>query len=427
VLRSENDKSFYASCRRLTPVRGNGTGPTSETSMTATRTLRGVAWAHTRATGPLHVTAQAFADLNPGVEITWSARSLWAFGEAKLDSLARDYDLIVLDHPMIGYAVEQSLLVALDDHVQPGWLEAQADGGVGRSHASYSYNGQQWAAAIDAACPVSVWRADLMRDAGVTPPASWSEMTDLAQTTGRVAAPLKPIDSLSLFLTLCANQGPAPLDTATGAIVAEPLGLQVLDQMSELVRLVGSHCLDLDPIGLLTAMTTSDRIFYCPHAYGYTNYARAGYAPERVTFGPFAGPADPREAGTTLGGAGLAISSRCRDLDLAADYLQWIAGAECQRSTYVLAGGQPGHGAAWDDPLANEITGQFFRQTRATLEQAYVRPRHPGMPAFQAEAASLIHAHLRGECEAASTLERLADRFQQSLVAGSWSIPSAEA
>jgi multiple sugar transport system substrate-binding protein len=395
--------------------------------VTATRTLQGVAWAHTRATGPLHVTAQAFADLNPGVEISWSARSLWAFGEASLDALARDYDLIVLDHPMIGYAVEQSLLMALDDRVEPGWLDAQADGAVGRSHESYRYNGRQWAAAIDAACPVSVWRADLMRDAGVAPPAGWSQVTDLAQRTGRVAAPLKPIDSLSLFLTLCANQGPPPLDTATGVVVAEPLGLQVLDQMSELVGLVGSHCLDLNPIDLLTAMTTTDEILYCPHAYGYTNYAREGYAPRRVTFGPFPGPGVPGEAGTTLGGAGLAISSRCKDVALAADYLQWIAGAACQRTTYVLAGGQPAHGAAWNDPLANEITGQFFRQTRATLEQAYVRPRHPGMPVFQAHAASLIHSHLRGECGAASTLKALEECFQQSLLSSLSPIPAVDA
>ncbi len=383
--------------------------------------LRGIAWAHTRATGPLHVTAQAFADLNPGVEISWDARSLWAFGEATLDSLADDYDLIVLDHPMIGYAVERSLLVPLDDHVESAWLHGQAQASVGCSHESYRYQGHQWAAAIDAACPVSVCREDLMAAAGCRVPRNWSEVIDLARTSGRVAVPLKPIDTLSLFITLCANQGGAPLDAATGAVVEPDLGAHVLDQMSELVGVIGRGCLSLNPIDVLTTMSITDEILYCPHAYGYSNYSRRGYAPRRVTFGAFPGPSEPWSSGTTLGGAGLAVSSRCRDLSAAFDYLMWVAGEECQRSTYVFAGGQPGHAAAWDDDLANEITRDFFRRTRSTIDRTFVRPRHPGMHAFQAAAAGTLRSFMEGERDAVRTLELLDQSFLDSLGPDEWS------
>ena len=270
-------------------------------------------------------------------------------------------------------------------------------------------------AAIDAACPVSVWREDLMAAGGWRVPLNWAEVIDLARASGRVAAPLKPIDALSLFLTLCANQGAPPLDVVTGTVVAPDLGAHVLGQMADLVGVIGRGCLSLNPIDLLTTMSATDEILYCPHAYGYSNYSRRGYAPRRVTFGAFPGPSEPWSAGTTLGGAGLAVSSRCRDLSAAVDYLMWVADEECQRATYVFAGGQPGHAVAWDDDLANEITGDFFRRTRSTIDRTFVRPRHPGMHAFQAAAAANLRSFIDGEYDAVRTLELLDESFLDSL------------
>jgi multiple sugar transport system substrate-binding protein len=164
-------------------------------------------------------------------------------------------------------------------------------------------------------------------------------------------------------------------------------------------------------------MSTSDELLYCPHAYGYTNYGREGYAPHRLAFHDFAGPGSPAWAGTTLGGAGLAVSARCRRPDLAVDYVQWVAGAECQRTTYVLAGGQPAHAAAWDDEIANRVTGDFFRATRRTIEAAYVRPTHDGMHAFQAAAGAALRGFLRGSDDARSTLKAIDRHFRSSLPA----------
>lgn len=382
--------------------------------MTEPVRLRGIAWAHTRATGPLHVTAQAFADLHPGCEIRWEQRSLWAFGEASLDGLAQDYDLLVIDHPMIGHAVSHGLLAQLDGLVTADWLAEQAAGSVGGSHESYRYQGGQWAAAIDAACPVCIARDDLLAAAGEQRPSDWTAVLELARRTHRVAVPLKAIDALSLFFTLCANQGEAPLNTQTATVVSDDLGLHVLDQLAELLELVNRRCLDANPIDILTSMSTRDEILFCPHAYGYTNYSRAGFAPSRVAFHDFPGPQSPRHAGTTLGGAGLAISAHATEQALAAEYLQFVASPECQRSTYVLAGGQPGHAAAWDDDLANVVTGGFFRQTRRTIDASYVRPRHAGMHDFQAAAGASLRAFLHGEQDAARTLDALGEHFRTS-------------
>ena len=66
--------------------------------------LRGMTWDHTRGFLPVVATGQRFAELNPGVEIIWEKRSLKAFEEFPVEKLAADYDLIVLDHPFVGYS-----------------------------------------------------------------------------------------------------------------------------------------------------------------------------------------------------------------------------------------------------------------------------------------------------------------------------------
>ena len=70
----------------------------------------------------------------------------------------------------------------------------------------------------------------------------------------------------------------------------------------------------------------------------------------------------------------------------------WIAGAEVQRGPYAAAGGQPGHAAAWEDDAVNAATGDFYKNTRATLEAGWLRPRHDGYMAFQDEASERLNA-----------------------------------
>jgi multiple sugar transport system substrate-binding protein len=116
-----------------------------------------------------------------------------------------------------------------------------------------------------------------------------------------------------------------------------------------------------------------------------------------------------------LGGAGLAITTNCADAGAAAEYAAWVAGAECQRSTYVESGGQPGNKRAWMDPQANAITNGYFQDVIATLEHAFVRPRYAGFVDFQTAAALVVSDFLMGKHAASTTLDEMDRLYQESL------------
>lgn len=82
--------------------------------------------------------------------IAWRKRSLKAFGDQPLHNLAHDFDLLVIDHPFVGYAAVHGLILPLDDHLPTAFLADQEAQSVGASYASYSWDGHQWALAIDA-------------------------------------------------------------------------------------------------------------------------------------------------------------------------------------------------------------------------------------------------------------------------------------
>src|SRR5689334_14690487 len=75
--------------------------------------LTGIAWDHSRAFPPLVATAQRHEETCPGVSIRWDKRSLDEFGHLPIDQLAREFDLIVIDHPWAGYAFEKDLVIDL--------------------------------------------------------------------------------------------------------------------------------------------------------------------------------------------------------------------------------------------------------------------------------------------------------------------------
>ena len=145
-----------------------------------------------------------------------------------------------------------------------------------------------------------------------------------------------------------------------------------------------------------------------PYTYGYVSYALAGFRPARLAFAdiPDAGGLGP--TGSTLGGAGLAISARSTAPEAAMDFALWVAGPEAQRGPYAAAGRQPGNAAAWQDAAVNETAGDFYRATRATMEGAWVRRRRDGYIAFRDRGAARIIDGLRGgEAAAASVIRDL--------------------
>ena len=59
-------------------------------------------------------------------------------------------------------------------------------------------------------------------------------------------------------------------------------------------------------------------------------------------------------------------------------------------------------------------TGDFYRATRATLEGAWVRPRHDGYMAFQQQASDRINEGLTGRQDAGQVVADINRLFRES-------------
>ena len=357
--------------------------------------LTGITWNHTRGLIPMLATAQQFEETHPGIIIRWEKRSLQAFADAPLSELARRFDLMVIDHPSIGEAATKELLLPLDEYLSSEFLADQDHNAVGRSHASYQYNGRQWTLAIDAATPIAGWRSDLLSRASATLPTTWSELLELAQQ-GLVAVPGLAIDSLMAFFMLANAVGAEPFLNENTVIEPQKreAGELALTMLRELLNLSAPGSLDRNPIRTWQLLAESDTVAYCPFAYGYSNYSRHGYASHQLTTGNLIKLDNGVPLRSTLGGAGIAISAQCKHRDAAVAYAAHVASPLTQRTVYVSSGGQPGHRAAWLDEEANRITNNFFTNTLPTLDAGWVRPRWPGFIAFQDAASAIVHSYL---------------------------------
>jgi multiple sugar transport system substrate-binding protein len=359
----------------------------------ATLALRGMAWDHPRARDPLAAISAEWSR-HTGVDVHWDARPLKDFEDQPLEELATRYDLILIDHPFVAAASRSGLIAPVDDWVHPAYLLDQSAGSVGPSYQSYTWDGKQWALAIDAACQVSAVREDLWDAAGGEPlPASWDDVAALAarQRTlpSRVAMPLNANHAYCAFLSVgSCLAGPSFWGKSAG--LDRAAAVESLERLQSLAGDLHPASRTQDPIGISDAMTGTDEILYVPLMFGYSTYARARYRSKRLQFGNSPRGRDG-QVGSVLGGVGLALSARSQNREAAAALAREIGSPAVQSGAYVRAGGQPGHGAAWDSPAANAMTRDFFRATRQTIEKALMRPRVPGHRRFQPEAGALIH------------------------------------
>jgi len=115
--------------------------------------IKGITWGHSRGISPLLAFSQRFSELNPGVEVQWTKRSLQEFADFPIEKLTEQYDLLIIDHPWVGCAAATNCVLPLEGYLSKEYLQDQLDNSVGQSHQSYNYNGHQWALAIDAATP----------------------------------------------------------------------------------------------------------------------------------------------------------------------------------------------------------------------------------------------------------------------------------
>lgn len=366
-------------------------------------------WDHSRGYDPMVSTSKVFSETHPGVSISWEKRSLQAFADRPIEEMANSYDLMVIDHPHVGEVARSGLLMALDGTGHDNDLEALAAQSVGASHPSYEFDGHQWALAIDAATPVAAYRPDRIE----TPPKEWREVVSLARQ-GKVAFALVPINALMVFMGLARNMEAPVAEGET--LVDREIGREVLGMLGEIVSMLDPRCLTLDPIGIYEWMgRTADGPSYSPFGYGYTNYSRDGYCRFPLVFSDAPGIAGNGPRGTVIGGTGIAVSASSPHRDLAVDYAFWVAGAECQAGLFFDAGGQPGNAVAWESEHCNAASRDFFRNTRDTLETAWLRPRYDGYMRFQDSGGDIVHAFLRGEATAEVTLDALQAAYEESL------------
>jgi multiple sugar transport system substrate-binding protein len=367
-------------------------------------TLRGITWDHDRGLRPLVATAAAYAEREPDVRVDWEVRSLQAFADQDVASLAQRFDLIVLDHPSIGSAVGRECLVPLDEHLDEAYLRNQETNSVGRSYESYAWEGHVWALAIDAAAQVASYRPDLLALLVREVPETWDQVVSLAEAAREmhayVALPSIPVDAVLSFCASAVAEGVDPFvgDRTTRATA--------LERLARVVELGHPDSTSWNPPRLYEQMSSTDDVVYCPLGFGYSNYARPGYRERLLAFAPAPAGGSSARVGT-LGGAGIAVSASSPNRDAAIAYAAFVASAEVQRGVYVREQGQPGHRSAWVDDDANDLAGGYFRRTLPGLDVAYLRPRDAGFLELQDDAGELVHRYLVDGGDALDVVDRL--------------------
>lgn len=378
------------------------------------KTIKGITWGHSRGYVPMVATAQRFQEMHPEVKITWEIRTLQQFADMPLETLAKKYDLMVIDHPHAGVAAQEQLLTPLNNVLPEAFLLDQQEQQVGRSYDSYVMDGHLWALPIDAATPVASWRQDAFNAKGLAVPHTWTALLDLARQ-GLVAMPGIPLDSLMNFYMLCLNKD-ASLFASEDTLVNQETGIWALETLKELVSLCDPKILDCNPIRICEILASNDEPeIYCPFAYGYSNYSREGYAENTLTYGAIVDGPALKPMQTTLGGAGLAISKFSDAQEICAAYAHYVASESTQKALYFENGGQPGHRKAWTNERVNARSNGFFRNTLADLDKSYLRPRYWGYMHFQDHAGDPVHAYLKGNATAEEALLKMEGFYRASL------------
>jgi multiple sugar transport system substrate-binding protein len=364
--------------------------------------IKGMTWSHERAINPLHALAHKFSQSYSHVSFIWDDRPLHCFESQPLSELIDAYDLIVIDHPHLGGAVANNHLVDLTKLGPVGALSTLARQSVGASHRSYALAGGHWALAIDAASPIASYRPDLV----TTPPQTLAEITDLI-AKHKVAMPLKAPHALMAFLWIALNNR-FEICEGPGEFIDRSDAVQTLETLRKLTSGTSEVCLNMNPIDVYEAMSGDiDGPAYCPHAYGYINYGHSGFRNYRLGFANVPDMGGGDSSGTVLGGTGMAVSVKSQHRDLAVKFAYFAASADVQAGLYTQFGGQPGNAAAWDSLTNNRLSNGFLKNTRQTLETAWLRPRYDGNLNFQTAASNAISDYLSGNVSARSCADNI--------------------
>jgi len=374
--------------------------------------LRSLAWDHPRAYQPL----EAFAKEYPSPAVSWDRQSLADFEARPVTELARQYDVMIIDHPGLGAAIAAGAIQPLRRLVPREVADEWKATSFVPTWDSYVVGGQPWALPVDAATQVCVFRPDLLAGA----PGSWAEVPGLAREH-RVALCLGGPHAFLAVLGMCAP-GESLLPPAREAVrdllpAARDLLPAARDLLPadcavtaiELLRAIWRHA-DRevsagDPIAVHEAMAAAADLAYCPLAYGYASYARP--APGRHALRWADAPRSLRSGrpGTVLGGTGLAVSALSGpDPGDVVAFLTAFWTAEVQAGLVPAHAGQSAHVAAWDSPRVDRDWGGYYSGTRRSLAAAWIRPRDDGWIGLQERAGDLVREAVTGAADAAAVV-----------------------
>lgn len=370
---------------------------------------KGITWDHPRGYNALAAAAASVDPVRKGFSIEWHKQPLEDFESHPIADLCNHYDLVVLDHPHVGEAVEGECLRPLEEVFGADFIADLGMAVIGPCVDSYRYADRHWALPLDAAAQVMAARPDLLG----TMPETWDDVIALSKMTEKVGMSLAGPHALLSFFSIATALGEPPGTKYPDMLISTEVGMRVFDLMADLTSRCPEYFLEKNPIGILDYMTEHDGIFLCPLVYGYVNYA----APCRSKPVRFAdAPCVQRggRPGSTLGGTGVGISARCEMTPELHEHLLWLMDEYSQKEFIPAHDGQPSLRVAWFDSKVNACSGNFYRNTSETLEAAYVRPRYPGYIAFQNEASMLLRNAFAKGTPARTVLKEMQTLYQTS-------------
>ena len=219
---------------------------------------------------------------HPGLTIAWDRRSLYEFGEGRLDEAAKTYDLVIFDHPFVGELARDRLFLPLDDYLTDAMRRAFEADSVGASWQSYQADGRQWALPIDAAAQVAAYRPDLMEAYGAEAPGTHDAVLELGRRVRAddrwLGLPLVPTDAMCLVLTGAAIAG-HPVRLGEGIGLTAAVAEDVIDRLRAIAALSHPQSWSWNPIRCFEHMIHHDDVVYAPFAFGYVNYAARAETP----------------------------------------------------------------------------------------------------------------------------------------------------
>lgn len=352
-------------------------------------------WDHPRGRNALQAAASR---LGGGDSLRWDVQPLEGFESAPIEELADRYDLLVLDHPHLGDALAAGSLRPMDELFDAAQVRAWEAAAVGPSIASYRMAGRLWALPLDAATQVSA----RLRTQVEVAPADWDAVEQLAER-GSVAFSLAGPHAFLSLCSIAVSFGDDPA-SGPGGLFDRPTAERALTLVRRLAQRVPEGTAALNPIGLLDRMREVDDIGYIPLVYGYVNYSSPDLA-----FGP--APVQGGRTGSTIGGTGIAVTSRCTPSPALLEHLRWLLDERTQRTFIPQHEGQPGTRAAWTDPDVDAAAHGFYSATLGTIETAWVRPRLRRYIPFQAAASAAVRSAVVGDRAPGAALDEIEERF----------------